>query len=323
MGRAELSLWVEPEIRDSIVQYVYKICSLTDYKTKRIVQMIGIHLSKFYSWNNRQGRQNCHNCSQPKGHWLLDHEKEALLHYAKDHMGEGYRRLTYMMMDEDVVAVSPSTTYRLLKGYGMLNEWNNIRISSKGTGFIQPERPHEHWHTDIKYVNFHGTFLFLISVIDGYSRYIVHHELRMNMQEYDVQLTLQRAPEKYPDVSPRLITDNGSQFISRDFAEYLKQAGLNHIRTSVNYPQSNGKIERFHRTISEEFLRKQSMISLDDARHQVSNYIEFYNTKRLHSSLYYLTPEDFLLGNIDAKIQAREVKLKNAKQARSMKRLAS
>lgn len=285
--------------------------------------MIGIHLSKYYSWSGRQGRPNRHNSSQPKGHWLLDHEKEILLHYAKGHPGEGYRRLTYMMMDEDVVAVSPSTTYRLLKGYGMLDEWNNVKTTSKGTGFIQPERSHEHWHTDIKYVNFHGTFLFLISIIDGFSRYIVHHELRMNMQEYDVQLTLQKALEKYPGVNPRLITDNGSQFISRDFAEYLKQAGLSHIRTSVNYPQSNGKIERFHRTISEECLRKQSMITLDDARHQVSRYIELYNTKRLHSSLYYLTPEDFLLGNIETKIQAREAKLRRAKQIRSIKRLAS
>lgn len=285
--------------------------------------MIGIHLSKFYSWANRIGRPNQHNSVLPKGHWLLECEKEALLAYAKEHLGEGYRRLTYMMMDDDVVAVSPSTTYRLLKAYGMLDEWNNVKTTSKGTGFIQPERPHEHWHTDIKYVNFHGTFLFLISVIDGYSRYIVHHELRMNMQEYDVQLTLQKALEKYPGVSPRLITDNGSQFISRDFAEYMKQAGLSHIRTSVNYPQSNGKIERFHRTISEECLRKQSMIDLDDARRQISQYIEFYNTKRLHSSLYYLTPDDFLLGNVDVKIQAREAKLKNAKQVRSMKRLAS
>jgi transposase InsO family protein len=106
----------------------------------------------------------------------------------------------------------------------------------KGTGFIQPEKPHEHWHTDIKYVNFHGSFLFLISVIAGYSGFIVHHELRLNMQEYDVELTIQRALEKYPGVTPRIISDNGSQFISRDFAEFLKFVGLDHIRTSVNYP---------------------------------------------------------------------------------------
>ncbi len=148
-----------------------------------------------------------------------------------------------MMMDEDIVAVSPSSTYRILKSAGLLNRWNNVKKNLKGKGFDQPIVPHQHWHVDIKYVNFKGAFLFLISVIDGYSRYIVHHELRNSMQEFDVQITIQRALEKYPGYKPRIISDNGSQFISKDFAEYLKFAGLQHIRTSIAYPQSNGKIE--------------------------------------------------------------------------------
>jgi transposase InsO family protein len=221
-----------------------------------------------------------------------------------------------MMMDDDIAAVSPSTTYRVLKSMGLLNRWNKIKKSSKGNGFEQPVLVHQHWHIDIKYVNFRGTFLFLISIIDGYSRYIVHHELRMNMQEYDVEITVQRALEKYPCVKPRLITDNGSQFISKDFAEYLKQAGLQHIRTSIAYPQSNGKIERYHRTIHEECLMKKSLIDLDDARKQIANFIEYYNTKRLHSSLFYLTPDDFLNGRISEKLIERNTKLQLAKKAR-------
>lgn len=285
--------------------------------------MIGIHQSKYYSWSGRVGKPNHHNCTQPKTNWLKEDEIKALLSYAKNHPGEGYRRLTYMMMDDDIVAVSPSTTYRLLKSHGLLNQWNQVKTSKKGTGFVQPEKPHEHWHTDIKYVNFRGSFLFLISVIDGYSRYIVHHELRMNMQEYDVELTIQRAIEKYPGEKPRIISDNGSQYISRDFAEFIKHSELDHIRTSVNYPQSNGKIERFHRTISEECLSIKSMIDLQDVRSQISKYIEFYNTKRLHSSLFYLTPLDFLLGRVDEKLKIREDKLQRARLARAIDRLAS
>ena len=186
-------------------------------------------------------------------------------------------------------------------------------MGQKKRGFDQPELPHQHWHTDIKYVNYHGTFLFLISIIDGYSRYIVNHELRLNMQEYDIEITLQKAIEKYPDVKPRLISDNGSQFISKDFAEYLKFTGLQHVRTSIAYPQSNGKIERFHRTIHDECLMKKSLLDLDDARKQIASYIEFYNTKRLHSSIFYLTPEDFLLGRIDGKLQDRDKKIFDAK----------
>ena len=278
--------------------------------------MIGLSSSKYYSWIIRFEQPNNHNRNIPKKHWILDWEREAIINYAGTHIGEGYRRLTYMMMDDDIVAVSPSTTYRVLKSAGLLNRWNKVKKSSKGKGFEQPVSVHQHWHIDIKYVNFRGTFLFLISIIDGYSRYIVHHELRMNMQEYDVEITVQRALEKYPCAKPRLITDNGSQFISKDFAEYLKQAGLQHIRTSIAYPQSNGKIERYHRTIHEECLMRKSLIDLDDARKQIANFIEYYNTKRLHSSLFYLTPDDFLNGRITEKLDQRNTKLQLAKKAR-------
>lgn len=221
-----------------------------------------------------------------------------------------------MMLDDNIVAVSPSVVYRVLKHAGLLNKWNQVKKSSKGCGFHQPTAPHEHWHIDIKYVNYKGTFLFLISVIDGYSRYIVHHELRQHMQESDVEITIQKALEKFPGHSPRIISDNGSQFISKDFAVYLKFAGLQHIRTSIAYPQSNGKIERFHRTIQQEHLRQSSMINLEDARKQVAQYIEFYNTKRLHSSLFYLTPNDYLNGDINQKLQDRELKLTEARNNR-------
>ena len=80
---------------------------------------------------------------------------------------------------------------------------------------------------------------------------------------------------------------------------YLKLVGLQHIRTSVAYPQSNGKIERYHRTLHEECLIKTSLINLDDAREQLASFVDFYNSKRLHSSLFYLTPEDFLFDRVD------------------------
>ncbi len=288
----------------------------TNTPVNKLLTMIGLSSSKYYSWITRFEQPNNHNRIIPKRHWVLDWEREAIINYAGTHVGEGYRRLTYMMMDGDIVAVSPSTTYRVLKSMGLLNRWNKVKKSSKGNGFEQPISVHQHWHIDIKYINFRGTFLFLISIIDGYSRYIVHHELRMNMQEYDVEITVQRALEKYPCARPRLITDNGSQFISKDFAEYLKQAGLQHIRTSIAYPQSNGKIERYHRTIHEECLMRKSLIDLDDARKQIAKFIEYYNTKRLHSSLFYLTPDDFLNGRITEKLDQRNTKLQLAKKAR-------
>lgn len=289
---------------------------ITDIAVNQLIKMIGISQSKYYQWNDRIGQPNHHNSVVPKNNWILDWEKEAIVNYAKSHIGEGYRRLTYMMLDENVVAVSPSTVYRVLKANGLLNRWNKVKSKSKKYGFEQPNHPHEHWHIDIKYVNFKGTFLFLIDIIDGYSRFIVNHELRQNMQEYDIQLTLQKALEKFPGVRPRIISDNGTQFISKDFTEYLRFVGLNHIKTSVCYPQSNGKIEKFHGTINQECLTKSSFIDLEDAQNQIQKFIDFYNTKRLHSSLFYLTPEDFLFDRVNQRLKQRELKLKNAKQNR-------
>lgn len=308
--------WVEPDIRDNVVEFISRITPKIDFKIKNLLSMIGIKSGKYYSWIGRKGKANNHNGNIPKKHWCLDWEKEAIINFAKTHPGEGYRRMTYMMIDENVVAVSPATTYRVLRSAGLLKGWNRVRKTKKGTGFDQPCAPHRHWHTDIKYVNFKGTFLFLISIIDGYSRYIIHHELRQNMQEFDVEITIQRALEKYPGCKPRIISDNGTQFISKDFAEYLKIVGLQHIRTSIAYPQSNGKIERYHRTVHEECLMKKSLINLADARKQIADYIDYYNTKRLHSSLYYLTPEDFLFDRVKEKLNLREMKLKVAKENR-------
>jgi len=133
------------------------------------------------------------------------------------------------------------------------------------------------------------------------------------MQEYDVPITIQRALEKFPEANPRIISDNGTQYISKDFSDFIKLAGLQHIRTSIAYPQSNGKIERFHKTINSECLKTTSLIDFDDARSQIANYIKKYNTKSLHSSLFYLTPEDFLFGRIDEKLSQRIAKLEQAK----------
>jgi len=122
--------------------------------------------------------------------------------------------------------------------------------------------------------------------------------------------------EKYPGKKPRLISDNGSQYISNDFREYLKEAGLQHVKTSRSYPQSNGKIERYHKSMEEECLRTSSMINLEDAREQVARYVDHYNNKRLHSSLFYLRPVDFLNGNVDELLKARQDKLDKATENR-------
>jgi len=133
---------------------------------------------------------------------------------------------------------------------GLLSKWNG-KPSKKGTGFEQPLAAHQHWHIDVSYINISGTFYYLCSILDGCSRYIVNWDLRESMTEADIEIIIERAKEKYPEARPRIISDNGPQFIAKDFKELIRISGMTHVRTSPYYPQSNGKIERWHKSLKE------------------------------------------------------------------------
>lgn len=224
-----------------------------------------------------------------------------------------------MMMDGDIVAVSPSSVYRVLKTAGLLGRWN-AKPSTKGTGFTQPIGPHEHWHIDVSYLNICGTFYYLCSILDGFSRYVVHWEIRESMTESDIEIILQRARERFPDAWPRIISDNGPQFIARDFKEFIRLCGMTHVRTSAYYPQSNGKLERYHRTIKADCIRPNTPLNLADARRVVSEFVTHYNTVRLHGAIGYVAPADKLEGRAEAILAARDAKLTAAREARKARR---
>ena len=182
--------------------------------------------------------------------------------------------------------------------------------------------PHEHWHIDVSYLNIAGTFYFLCSILDGCSRFIVHFEIREKMEESDVETILQRAREAYPTAKPRIISDNGPQFIAKDFKEFIRIAGMTHVKTSPYYPQSNGKIERWHKTLKGESIRINVPLSLDDARRIVADYTTHYNTVRLHSAIGYVTPKDKLDGKDTVIHQERDRKLAEARERRQQARQA-
>jgi putative transposase len=302
-----------------VVDYVRHWSDRTDLPADCLIGWIGLGRSKYYDWAGRYGQVNEHNAWIPRDHWLELWEKDAIVKFHFDHPLEGYRRLTYMMMDADVVAVSPSSVYRVLREADLLRRWNRTP-SKKGRGFTQPTGPHEHWHTDISYVNVCGTFYYLCSVLDGFSRYIVHWEIRESMTARDVEIVLQRAREAFWEVRPRVISDNGPQFVAREFKDFIRLCGMTHVRTSPYYPQSNGKLERYHRTIKHQCLRPGVPLSLADARRIVDRFVVEYNTARLHSGIGYVTPADKLAGRAEAIWAERERKLAAAREARRARR---
>lgn len=173
---------------------------------------------------------------------------------------------------------------------------------------------------DISYINLSGTFYYLCSVLDGYSHFIVHWELHPSLTEAQVEIILQRAREKFPQARPRIISDNGPQFIARDFKEFIRICGMTHVKTSPFYPQSNGKIERWHQSLKGECIRPGVPLSVEDAQRLVSRYVEYYNTVRLHSAIGYLTPLDQLQGREAQIFAARDHKLEEARRQRQLRR---
>jgi transposase InsO family protein len=128
----------------------------------------------------------------------------------------------------------------------------------------------------------------------------VNWGIREAMTEADIEVILQGAKEKYLEARPRIISDNGPQFIAKDFKEFIRISGMTHVRTSPFYPQSNGKIERWHKSLKGECIRPGTPLSLDDARRLVSGYVDHYNNVRLNSATGYITPKDMLAGRQQA-----------------------
>jgi len=230
---------------------------------------------------------NEHNGWVPRDFWLEGWEKQAIIGFHLKNPLEGYRRLTFMMLDADIVAVRPSSVWRVLSQAGLLSKWKG-KPSKKGTGFIP----------------------------DGYSRYIVHWDLRESMTEAGIEIILERAEEKYPEAKPRIISDNGPQFIARDFKEFIRISGMAHVRTSPFYPQSNGKIERWHKSLKAECIRPGTPLSLEDARRLVHAYVEHYNSVRLNSAIGYIAPKDMLAGRQQEIHGERDRKLDAARRQR-------
>jgi transposase InsO family protein len=297
------------------VDFVEWASTGTGFSLKDILSMIGIYENKFRNWAKRYGKVNSHNGKIPRDFWIQDWEREAIIEFHSCHPLEGYRRLAYMMNDAGVVAVAPSTVYRVLKSAGLIGK-SLGKPSKKGTGFHQPSAPHHHWHIDVAYINIGGTFYYLCMVLDGYSRYLVAWDLKPQMTEKDIEYIIEKGRERFPGTSPRIISDNGPQFISRDFKEYIRICSMTHVRTSPFYPQSNGKLEALNKTAKREVIRPSNPRTLAEARAQIDRWVNYYNETRLHSSIDYVTPWDKLQGREAEILRMRDERLEAARAKR-------
>ena len=242
---------------------------------------------------------------------------QAIINYRKLHMDVGYRKLTWMMVDENICFLSESSVYQILSDHDLLSPWLNNKFDPAGKEYKnKPLYPHHHWHTDIAYIKIGNIFYFLIMLLDGYSRFLLDWELMPDMLGSSVEMFVQKGKEKYPWAHPMLIHDNGGQFISKDFKELVSRINITSVHTRRNHPQTNGKIERMNGTVKSEALRPGCPSSYQEACEILNQYAYTYNYQRLHAGISYLRPADMFFNRGSKILGERDSKIKHARSVR-------
>jgi transposase InsO family protein len=279
----------------------------TGWTVRRILHRLGLARSTYREWVARSERAALADRRPvaPALDAILPEETAAVLRYALAHPKDGYRRLTWQMVDADVAYLSPSSVYRVLNDADLLYRWK--RAGHAGERPAAPTAVHERWHTDIMYLRVGDVWYFLVTVLDAYSRYVVHWELLTSMTALDVRYVMQHALEQ-TRARPRIVTDNGAQFTAVEFKDLVRRFALEHIRIRTYHPESNGLVERFHRS-TREALGEAALRTFARAQALIGAWVAEYNDVRLHAGLGYLTPAEYYRGDPVARRQERQAKL--------------
>ena len=293
---------------------------------KRTLSLLCIAVSSYYRWlkEEKWAQELPQEPVKAVQVYEATKEEKAMVRiYALKHPEIRHRELAWRMVDEDVVCLSPSTVYRILKSQNLVSPWRRRKKRSREED-EKATRPDERWATDLMYVEVAGRKYYQLNFIDEYSRTIVHHALLSNMEGGTVSLEAQRAIEKFlqekggeiPEQGmPQMRSDNGSCYISREFRDVLDEHGLCHNRIKPHCPEENGIMERAHRTFREAMDGEQ-LTDLYQAREVMTKIINWYNYKRLHRALGYLRPIDYYRGNPQQMHQQRRQKLATARHNR-------
>jgi putative transposase len=283
-----------------------------------VLELYGLHRSTYYGWFDDHGQLKPPNPRKyTNDRRVLDAEVEDVVAYRHLHKEEGYRKLTWMMIDEGIACLSESAVYQILSARGLLYGWARTDFGETKKEYQhKPKYPHHHWHTDIAYLKIGGVFYFLIMMLDGYSRYLLGWELMTDMLGSSVEDFVVRVKEKYPHARPMLIHDNGSQFISHDFKKLMTTLAIQSVRTRRNHPQTNGKMERMNGTVKNEAIRPNAPAHYQEACEDMNEYSYTYNHQRLHAGIDYLRPADLFFGRRTQILNERAGKIKEARSIR-------
>lgn len=296
------------------------------WSVRQTLRRLGVSPASYYRWRREASPAKTLAAEPPRpvqAYEATDEEKRAVRAYALKHPGIRHRELAWRMVDEEVVCLSASTVYRILKGENLVCPWRR-RTKRTRDEDEKAKRPDEVWATDLMYVQIGGRTYYLVTFLDEYSRLIVHHALCASMDGITVSVEAQAAVERFlrerggelpAEGMPRVRSDNGSCYVSREFRGVLDEHHLGHQRIKPHCPEENGIIERSNRTLREA-LDGAELTDLLQARDVIAGIVRWYNEDRLHSALGYLRPIDYYRGDPATLHEQRRRKLAEARHRR-------
>lgn len=318
-----------PELQQRVHEEVKRTKERSDWPAGQTLWALGVTRSTYYRWLREEAWAKAPPAEPPRPvqpYEALAEEKAAVKEYALKHPELRHRELAWRMVDEDVAYLGASTVYRILREAKLVCPWSR-RSKRRREEAEKASRPDEIWATDLKYVWVGQRDYFLVCFLDEYSRHIVHHELLWGMDGKTVSVEAQAALETLSkngvgalQAKPKIRSDNGSCYISREFGAVLDEHELSHKRIKPHCPEENGLMERANRTIGEA-LEGEELTDYLQARKVIARVIRWYNEKRLHSALGFLRPVDFYRGNPEEFYADRRRKLAEARYRRREKNL--
>lgn len=308
---------------------IIRLVEGSDLGVIQTLKQLKVNKTTFYNWykayaeNGYDGLARKKSSKKPAWNKIAQADRDKVVEISLENPELSPRELAWSITDKYHYYISESSVYRILKENGLITTPSFLVMSASDQFYDKTSRPNQMWQTDFTYFKIFGWgWYYLSTILDDYSRYIVNWKLCSTMKAGDVQDTIDEALAKtgLMENRPKLLSDNGSCYISKDLENYLSEMDMKHVRGRPLHPQTQGKIERYHRSMK-NVVKLDNYFSPGQLETKMEEFVNYYNNERYHESIRNLTPADVFYGN-DQKIlnQRKSAKYKTLEARRKMNR---